>query len=295
MSTVTRGTMMEPETISEIFNKVQGHSTLAKLSGAMPIAFNGNDIFTFSLDSDVNIVGEGEVKSAGGATVNKVTMRPVKVEYSARFSDEFIYGSDEKKLEILSAFSDGVAKKIARGIDIMGIHGMNPRTGTVATQLGSNYIDAAITASGNKVTYTEADPESNLEDAVAMLGDNNVTGFAFSKTFASDLAKLKANGVAQYPEFRLGANPGNIGGTNCDVNTTVNFGSSADRAIVGDFQNAIKWGYAKELPLDVIEYGDPDNSGKDLKAYNEICLRTEVYIGFGVLDTSAFAAVQVVG
>lgn len=92
----------------------------------------------------------------------------------------------------------------------------------------------------------------------------------------------------------LGANPGSLNGTACDVNSTVNFNKGTDRAIVGDFARAFKWGYAKELPLEVIPYGDPDNSGRDLKGHNEVYLRTEAYIGFAILDPKAFAAVQAV-
>ena len=43
-----------------------------------------------------------------------------------------------------------------------------------------------------------------------------------------------------------------------------------DRAIIGDFANGFKWGYAKEVPLEIIQYGDPDNSGLDLKGYNQV-------------------------
>ena len=290
---ITRGTMLEPETVSEIFSTVKGHSTLAKLSAQEPIALNGNDYFVFAMDDEAVIVGESEPKERGSASLKKVTVRPVKIEYGARFSDEFIYGTDEKKLEVMKAFAAGAAAKFARAVDIMGIHGMNPRTKTVSSQLGDNYLDKAIATTGNIVTFTEADPESNLEDAVGMLGDYENTGFAFSKTFATALAKMKVNGVPQYPEFKLGANPGNLNGTVCDVNSTVTFGESSDRAIVGDFKKAFKWGYAKQLPLEVIKYGDPDNSGRDLKGHNEVYLRTEAYIGFGILDETAFAAVQV--
>ncbi len=54
-----------------------------------------------------------------------------------------------------------------------------------------------------------------------------------------------------------------------------------------------KWGYAENVPLEIIEYGDPDGSGRDLKAYNEILLRAEAFIGWGILDTDAFARVEV--
>ncbi|MBP3891473.1 MAG: hypothetical protein J6D29_04800 [Solobacterium sp.] len=62
-------------------------------------------------------------------------------------------------------------------------------------------------------------------------------------------------------------------------------------AIIGDFANAFKWGFAKQLPLEVIEYGDPDNTGRDLKGHNEVYLRTEAYLGHAILVPAAFAAV----
>ncbi|WP_294407815.1 phage major capsid protein [uncultured Ruminococcus sp.] len=291
-NTIQRGTLLEPETVTEIFSKVKGHSTLAKLCGQTPVSFNGNDYFTFSMDDEAAVVGESEKKTAGKAALGKVTMRPVKIEYGARFSDEFIYGTDEKKLEVIKAFAEGAAVKFARAIDILGFHGLNPRTKTVVAALDKNYIDKAVADNSASVTFTEADPESGLEDAVAMLGDYECTGFAFSREFAAAMAKLKVNGVKQYPEFALGANPGSLNGTACDVNSTISFNDNGDAAIVGDFVKAFKWGYAKSLPLEVIRYGDPDNTGRDLAGHNEVYLRTEAYIGFAVLDPKAFAAVK---
>jgi hypothetical protein len=109
--------------------------------------------------------------------------------------------------------------------------------------------------------------------------------------FASALSKIKANNVSQYPEFRFGQNPDAFGGMGSDVNGTVSFGTSKDMAIVGDFQNAFKWGFAKEIPMEVIEYGDPDGAGQDLKQYNQVYLRAEAYIGWGILDPKSFAKV----
>lgn len=288
---VTRGTLLEPETVEEIFSTVTGHSTLARLSAQQPVAFNGNDYFVFSMDDEATIVGESEAKERGSMGLGKVTMRPVKVEYGARVSDEFIYGTKEKKLEILTKFAEGAGIKFARAVDIMGFHGKNPRSKAVSTQLGNNYIDYAVTQSGNTVTYTAADPEANLEDAIAKLGDFQNSGFAFSKSFATAMSKLKVNGVSQYPEFKLGANPGSLGGTNCDVNNTIDFDNDTKKAYVGDFQRAFKWGYAKNIPLEIIPYGDPDNTGRDLKGHNEVYLRVEAYIGFAVLANGAFAAI----
>ena len=79
-----------------------------------------------------------------------------------------------------------------------------------------------------------------------------------------------------------------------ESNTTLSANSSLDRALVGDFVNAFRWGYAKEIPVEVIKYGNPDNDTTlgDLKGHNQVYLRAEAYIGWGILDPSAFAFVK---
>lgn len=280
-----RGTNFAPETVKEVFSKVKGHSSLVKLSKSIPVAFSGNDIFTFSLDGECAIVGEGEQKPAGGATIEPVKVVPIKVVYQHRVSDEFMRASEEKALKMLEAFTEGYAKKIARALDIMAMHGVNPATLTASDKISTNHLDTVTS-----VTYTDGQPTDALEDAIALIGDNDVTGYALSKTFGSAMGKYKENGISQYPEFKLGANPGKLGGTACDVNSTVSKGNDKAMAYVGDFENAFKWGYADEIPMEIIEYGDPDGQG-DLKRTNEVLLRAEAYIGWGILDKGAFARV----
>ena len=173
----------------------------------------------------------------------------------------------------------------------MSMHGVNPRTKEASTLIGTNSFDT--NTSVTVVDYDAAEIEKNIEDAIAAVNEAyDVTGMAMSKTFSSTLASLTVNGVKQYPELAWGANPGNVHGLPVDVNSTVSFNGSKDMSIVGDFANAFKWGYAKEIPMEVIQYGDPDQSGKDLKAYNQVYLRCETYIGWGILDPSAFAAIK---
>jgi hypothetical protein len=62
------------------------------------------------------------------------------------------------------------------------------------------------------------------------------------------------------------------------------------KAIVGDF-TAIRWGVQREVPIEVIRYGDPDGSG-DLKRANQIALRAEVVYGYAIMDTDAFAVIK---
>lgn len=293
-STLTRGTLLPPVVTNELFSKVRGKSALARLSGAEPIPFNGKEVFTFSMDKEVDLVGENGAKSNGGATVASIKMVPVKVEYGVRVSDEFRYGAEELRLQYLQAFADGFAKKVARGLDIMAFHGVNPRTGSIASVLNDKNFDALI---DQTVTFNSSTPQNNIVDAIALVeaNEHDVTGMAMAPAMKNALAQLTKGSSSyelMFPELGWGATVGQINGLPVDTNSTVSFNSGADRAIVGNFADFFKWGFAKEIPIEVIEYGDPDNSGYDLKGQNQVYLRGEAYIGWGIIDKSAFAIVK---
>lgn len=286
----SKGTLFDPVLVTDLINKVKGNSALSALSAQQPIPFNGMKEYTFTMDKEIDIVAENGKKTEGGVTIEPVTINPIKFEYGARLSDEFMYASEEAKIDILTAYNDGFARKVAKGLDLAALHGINPRTNEASAVVGTNNFDSAVTQT---VTYDSSKPDDNLEDAVAAVSgsDGDVTGIAMSKLFSADLAKVKANGVSQYPEFKFGANPGSLAGMSVQVNGTVSGGDGTDRAIVGDFSNAFKWGYSKQIPLQIIEYGDPDNSGKDLKGYNQVYIRAEVYLGWGILLPTSFARI----
>ena len=292
MGTLTvAGTRFKPELAKEMFNKVKGHSTLAKLCAAEAIPFAGTEIFVFTMDGEAAIVGEGMLKPAGNADISTVAIKPIKVVYQHRVTDEFVKMSEEKQLPYLNAFSDGFSKKIARAIDICGIHGVNPADGVASASIGNNCFDLAVTTT---VKFNSSAPDDNIDSAVAPIqsAEGIVTGIAMAPAFGTALGAMKTadSHLPIYPEFRFGANPGNFGGMTADINTTVSFGSSVDRAIVGDFENAFRWGYAEDITFEIIEFGDPDGNG-DLKRRNQVCLRSEAYIGWGILDAASFARI----
>ena len=284
------------ELVTDIFSKVKGHSSIAALCGQNPLPFNGEKVFTFSMDGEAAIVGEGEAKPASTSAFTPKVIRPIKFVYQTRVSDEFLKSSDEGRLNYLQAFGNGFAVKMARALDIAAMHGVNPRTMTdVAGLAGNNFDDANLIT--NVITYAAATADDNLEAAVqdVVAGLASVNGIAISPAFGSAMAKIKVNGVAQYPEFRFGGAPGSFAGYALSMNPTVPMaksGGDIDHVILGDFQNAFRWGYAANIPLEVIEYGDPDGAGRDLKQYNEVCLRSEAYIGWGILDGDSFAVVH---
>ena len=294
-SKVNGEAIFPPELVTEMFNAVRGHSTLARLCTAKPMPFAGTKEMVFTMDGEAEIVGEGAQKSPNDAGFNPVTIVPVKFVYQHRMTDEFKYMSEEAQLPYLQAFADGFAKKIARGLDIAGFHGINPISGAASTVVGTNHFDAVVSQTA---TYTAGTSVADdvLDSAIqTILGnEREVNGVAMSALFGQYMAAVKVNGVVQYPEFRFGGKPAAFAGMGVDVNTTVNkklsAATSRDLAIVGDFANAFRWGYAKNIPLEIIEFGDPDGQG-DLKRQNQIELRSEAFIGWGILDGASFCRI----
>jgi HK97 family phage major capsid protein len=291
MSALAMGTLFPRELANEMFSKVKGHSSLAKMANQDAIPFVGKDYFVFSLDSDVSVVGEGAAKPAGDATVTSVTVKPIKVVYQSRVNDEFMYAAEERRMQYLSDFADGFAKKLAAGLDKMALHGVNPATGSASAVIGNNFID--YVAQATAITYNGSTPDANLESAIAVLEANEIapSGIILSPIMRSAIGAMtnSADGF-KYPGFQFGG-VADLGGIPVDSNITVGSASgSNDRAVVGDF-SAFKWGIAKDIPLEVIEYGNPDGGTYDLKQANQVLLRSEAWIGWGILDANAFCLV----
>ena len=292
---LSKGTLFPEELVPDLIQKTTGASALAQLSGQKPIPFNGLKEFTFSLDKEVDIVAENGAKGKGGATVTPCTIVPIKIEYGARISDEFVYASEEVRMDYLTAFSEGFARKAAKGLDLMAFHGINPRTGSASSVIGNNHFDKAIT---NVVTIADGDsPDDNIEAAIELIQDKelDVSGLVMAPAFRSALAKLKTSaGSKLYPELAWGNNPGTLNGLSVRTTTNLSHGESLDRGLVGDFANAFRWGYAKQIPVEVIRYGNPDNDPTlgDLKGHNQVYLRAEMYLGWGILDPNAFAFIK---
>lgn len=294
--TLSKANLFDPEIVTDLINKVKGKSSLAILSKEKPIPFNGSKEFTFTMDSEIDVVAENGKKTHGGVSMAPLTIVPIKVEYGARVSNEFMFAAEEDKIDILKSFNEGYAKKLARGIDLMAFHGINPRTGAASNVIGDNHFDKLAEQT---VEFSSTDPDANMEAAIAQIqgASGVVTGAAMDPAFSSALAAMRTGGdtnIRLFPELAWGANPGSINGLPTDINNTVSNGKN-DMAIIGDFANMFKWGYAKEIPFRVIEYGDPDNSGQDLQGYNQVYLRSETFLGWGIMDPTSFARIVKAG
>ena len=269
-------------------------STVAALSGREPMRFGDVDIITFNDLPRAEYVTEGAEKADTTGSFGVVTATPRKAQVTMRFNQEVQWADQDYQLGILSELASAGAQALSRALDLGLYHRINPLTGNAITSW-SNYLNATT-----KRVEIGAEADLDVEAAIGLvLGDNKaVNGMAIDPSYAWTLSTARyADGRKKFPELGFGVSVSNFGGINVSTSNTVSGQPEADdtgvRAIVGDFQSGIRWGIQRDLPLELIRYGDPDGNG-DLKRQNQIALRLEVVYGwyvfadrFAVIETAA--------
>lgn len=299
MATVlSKGSLFPSELVNGMINQVKGASVLAQLTGATPIPFNGQTEFIFNMDNEIGIVAENAAKPAQSASITTRTITPLKVVYTMRTSSEFMIENDEYQLGVLQAFGEGWARKLAKGLDLMAIHGINPFEDKASAIIGNNCFDKAGVKTVTKAGTETMDALIEAGIAAVQAGEYDVTGIAMAPSVRSELAALTyESGQRMYPQLAWGSNPGMINGMPVQVSTNVSHkatdATATDQFLLGDFTNSFRWGYARQMPIEVIQYGDPDNTGNDLKGHNQIALRGEAYLGWAIFDKKAFSLYSV--
>lgn len=269
---------------------------LAQLTPGDPdLKVGPTDFFTFTMTPKAELVGEGSNKSSQDGTPTQVVAKTYKVQITYRFSQEVMFADEDDQTQIVENLVANVAVALSRALDLLAIHGINPATGVVSGAISNYFVKAgngvgSVTATGTAQT--------DLESAAVLLqtAGYNATGIAFDPLYAGQLARSKdSQNRPLYPELGLGFTVNQFQGLQAASSDTVSGrkevvgGAINVRAILGDF-DAFKWGVARELPLETIQYGDPDGAG-DLKRTNEIAIRAESYIGFAIFDGAAFAMI----
>lgn len=266
-------------------------STVAALSARRPQRFGDEDIITFTGRPKAEFVGEGADKSSTTGEFDFVTATPKKAQVTMRFNQEVQWADEDHQLGVLQTLSEAGSEALARALDLGLYHRINPLSGTVIPGW-TNYVGAA--AKRVELTpATIADPSLAIEAAVGLLVANGhptpVNGLALHPSIAWGLSTARyQDGRKKNPELGLGINLSTYEGISASVSDTVNGGDEAApaataakavRGIVGDFANGIRWGVQREIPVELIKYGDPDGQG-DLKRKNQIALRLEIVYGW---------------
>jgi HK97 family phage major capsid protein len=293
-TTVTTGALSLPANLAQgLIKQVETGSAVAALSASKPLLFGNTQVVTFTKHPRAEFVEEGAAKSPADVEFGTVTAVPHKAQVTVRFDEEVLWADEDRKMGVFQAIADAGATALSRALDLGVFHRINPSTGAVMTGW-TNYL----TATTKTVTDT-GDTDVDLEKAIGLvLNDGegwDVNGIALSKPEAFKLATTRdKQGHPLYPELGYGTAITSFKGIKATVTTTVNAPEAATatgvEAIVGDFAGGIYWGVQRELPLELISYGDPDGLG-DLKRHNQIAYRLEVMYAWHV-DQSRFAVVK---
>lgn len=291
MALQTSSIVLPREVSTELKNKLQDTSTIAKLSPSLPESFTDSSTIVFTPSAEAEVVAEGAVKGSYDATTTVVNATKSKIVTTTRVSDELKWADEDAKLEIIDHILADQSSALARALDYIVYHAVNPKSGAALTGY------TALTAGANSVDAT-SNPSEDVDSMAAAIKKYSPNGFAMSRTFAAKLRKLRASGTGQrlYPEIPLSLNvEGTVEGIPAVVSGTVSgdLATTATKveAIMGDY-SMIKWGLCRDIKAEIIEFGDPDNTNKDLKAYNQVAYRTEAVLATAVLDAAAFAVLK---
>lgn len=285
--------------IGAVRDRAIDSGVLAKLSPEQPTIFGPVKGAVFSGVPRAKIVGEGEVKPSASVDVSAFTAQPIKVVTQQRVSDEFMWADADYRLGVLQdLISPALGASIGRAVDLIAFHGIDPATGAAA---------AAVPTSLDKTKHIVDATDSATADLVKAVGLIAGAGLQVPNGVALDPAFSFALSTEVYPKGSpLAGQPmypaagfaglDNWRGLNVGASSTVSGApemspASGVKAIVGDFSR-VHWGFQRNFPIELIEYGDPDQTGRDLKGHNEVMVRAEAVLYVAIESLDSFAVVK---
>lgn len=291
MALDTSKVLLPKEVATVITKRAKDTSTIAALSPSEPQLFLDKDYMVFTGNSEAEVVAEGAQKSSYEETLTPVVGKRFKVQTTTRLTNELQWADDDAKLEIISKIQADQAAAMGRVLDYVVYHAFDPKKKT--TLEGFN----ALAKSAVSVPATD-DRVADIDSLAEAVSDEyDINGIALSKTMANELRKIRVPSTGQrfYPEIPINLQVGNLDGIPAATSGTVNgrlvTPATGILAFLGDF-SLIKWGMVRDIWSEIIEYGDPDNTGKDLKGVNQIAYRTEAMYSYAILDPKGIAVLK---
>jgi len=284
-----------------IYKKAERGGILTQFLTLQSLSKTG-DQYVLSVDTaEADLVGESGAKSDSGATSTTFVVTPHKFVHQKRVSDEF-FKALEREVDmndpvavanaiadspyhrgVLEDFYASVQKKMTRALDIAMIHGVNPKTNTASTLIGTENFDSKVT---NIVEVTAGQEYEDLLDTIGE-AETNTEATGIVADISLKTAFRKINGDLSNPRS---IEYGTIEGIPTAYSNTVSF-ETDDVALVGDFAGSAVAGYDQAAlnTISILQYGDPDNKGRDLAGHNEIILRAETFLGWNIFAPENFA------
>ena len=292
MALDTTKVLLPKEVSTVITQTAKDTSTIAALSPSEPQLFLDKDYMVFTGNSEAEVVAEGAQKSSYDESLTQVVGKRFKVVTTTRVTSELQWADEDSQLEIIDNIQRDQAQALGRVLDYVVYHAFDPKKKTKLD--GFTALDdtaVAVTATDDRVADIDA-----LAEAVNDRYDIN--GLAMSKTMANELRKIRIPSTGQrfYPEIPLNLQVGQLEGVPAATSGTVNGRLITDTptnvlAFMGDF-SLIRWGMVRDIYSEIIQYGDPDQTGADLKAHNQIAYRTEAMYSYAILDPKGIAVLK---
>lgn len=267
-------------------------AVLSLVTETPQINVGDNTVLTLAGRAKGQLLHEGGAKGDNGRKITPKPFTTCKLVYSQRVTDEFLRWTEQKQIDFVAGLvNNWLTKSMPRDIDTVVIHGQDPFTGLVDSNL-SDYMTKAGSSILVPSTGTTADKiDADFATAVGELTAKgaNINGIAISGDAAGKLSTIAENGVKKYAGLGVFGLEGNtLAGKRAA--STPEVAANDVELIMGDWSQLLL-GFAGQASWRVHVAGDPDNTGRDLAGYNEVLIRLETHFGFRVLDPEAFAYV----
>lgn len=299
ITTETVKVLLPRELDTSMLEDTRKTSTVAKLSAREPQRFGEKEYPLFNDLPKAEFVDEGAQKGSTNAGFTTVKAAPKKAQVTLRFNEEVQWADEDYQLGVLSEVANAGSVALSRALDLGIYHKINPLTGTVISGW------TAVTDTTKTATLGGGvDADAVVRTATGLVINDGtgsqVNGLALDPKMSWDLSGLQTlsggqpTGTPRYPALGFGTDITSFMGINAAQGDTVSgTPEAADtgvRAILGDFQRGIRWAVQRNLPVELIRFGDPDGQG-DLKRNNQIALRLEIVYGWYV-NPAKFAVIS---
>lgn len=285
------GTQLLPKSIStEWWKKATAQSIVPSLSKSTPVIIGDNVIPVLTKRPSASIIGELQNKVDSDLEAGAVNFKTIKAEVGLEFSMETVLVNPSGILDIIG---EEMSQALARQIDAAVIHRRQSSNGALLTSGVTGIAETTQVVELPTTPGTDIDPLLwEGYNKVVDVSGNNFTGFAVDPRLTYVLATARdSDGRRLNPDINMGQTVTSYSGQPMVNSKTV--GGDVDagtdtgiRAIGGDW-DALRFGYAHQIGLRKIEYGDPFGNG-DLQRRNAVAYLMEVIFGWAILDPNAF-------